>query len=147
MISNIHVISAQRPRRDVRQGRVAERERCIIQAASMVKHTKAKVDFSQKRVKVGRKLPKSLSETQIDVKARKLVIPSQKQITTHVDQGNQQEVLSSHMVSDHSFASFSSPLLLSCLVLSCPVYYILTISCSFTSTPSLETIEPLLTWQ
>ena len=93
----------------------------------MVKHTKAKVDFSQKRVKVGRKLPKSLSETQIDVKARKLVIPSQKQITTHVDQGNQREVLSSHMVSDHYFASFSSPLLSSPLpssplILSCLLY-------------------------
>ena len=64
----------------------------------MVKQGSKVTDFKKKKVKVGKKTAKSLSDTQVDVKAKKVFVPAQHQITTQVDLGNQREVLSSHMV-------------------------------------------------
>ena len=66
----------------------------------MVKHGSKATDFRNKKVKVGKKQVKSLSDTQIDVKSKKLIVPAQQQITIHIDQGDQREVLASHMVGD-----------------------------------------------
>ena len=68
----------------------------------MVKHGSKATDFRNKKVKVGKKQVKSLSDTQIDVKSKKLIVPAQQQITIHIDQGDQREVLASHMVGDLS---------------------------------------------
>ena len=55
-------------------------------------------NFKKKKVKVGKKQVKSPSDTHVDVKAKKLIVPVQSQITTQIDQGNLSQVLLSHMV-------------------------------------------------
>ena len=64
----------------------------------MVKHGVKGADFKKKKVKVGKKQVKSPSDTHVDVKAKKLIVPVQSQITTQIDQGNLSQVLLSHMV-------------------------------------------------